>query len=77
MNLELVSRDALIDELARRYPNMVIGLHAPLTTETSNRLCWYQGEPLILLGLATMLEHEMVRRVKEEEQIDPEQTGDV
>jgi len=74
MILELVPRDDLIEELARRYPNMVIGLHAPLASAVSNRLVWFQGEPMVALGLTRILEYEMLTHIKASEVIDPEQT---
>lgn len=73
--LDLVPRDALIDAIARRYPTMVICLHAPRGDGTANRMVWFQGDPMIALGLATMAGHEMVGRIREQEEIDPEQMG--
>ena len=72
MNLELVPRNDLIDELARRYSTMILGLHAPRGDGTSNRMVWFQGDPMIALGLTRMAEHEMVGRIQSEETLDPE-----
>jgi hypothetical protein len=72
--LDLVPRDALIDAIARRYPTMVICLHAPRGDGTSNRMVWFHGDPMIGLGLATMAAHEMVGRIQATEEVDPEQT---
>jgi hypothetical protein len=74
MNLELVPRDVLIDELAKRYPTMILGLHAQRGTDFANRLCWFTGDPMICLGLTAMLSHEIAARVREEEVVDPDQT---
>ena len=77
MNLELVPRDKLLDELARRYDTLVVGmaLDAPVAGSGRGRMIWFSGDPMTALGLNRLLEHEMVATIKQGETIDREQTG--
>lgn len=78
MNLELVPRDALLDELARRCHTLVIGMAMEPEMKNSGRgrMVWFSGDPMTALGLNRILEYEMLALIKAGETIDKEQTGD-
>lgn len=73
-DLELVMRDDLIEELARRYETIVVGLHKPRGDGTSNRMLWFKGNPFIAQGLAAELSHTIHEQITESSEIDPDQT---
>jgi hypothetical protein len=74
MNLELVPRDELLDELSKRYETVVVALHSPRGDGTSNRMLWFAGQPFIALGLTVELQQEIHKKVEEGSEIDGEQT---
>lgn len=76
MNLELVPRDELLDELARRYDTLVVGMALMQEPKGGRgRMVWFHGDPMTALGLNRILEYEMLKIIKEGEVIDSEQTG--
>lgn len=78
MNLELVPRDELLDELARRYDTIVVAMstEAQMSGAGRGRLVWFSGDPMTALGLNRILEYEMLSQIKQGEVIDREQTGE-
>ena len=62
MMLELAQTNELIDELKRRYPLFVVAGCADATPTDAIEIICYQGNILTLLGLANVLQMDLLEQ---------------
>lgn len=73
--LELVPRDALLDELARRFETVVFGGYRTNGDGTGDHMLWYSGHPFVAEGLAHALGIDIHTQTQETRRVDPNETS--
>jgi len=73
--LELISRNLLLDELARRFDTVVFGGYRHNGDGSGDHMLWYAGHPFIALGLTEALGHEIHEETQNTRQPEQEEEG--
>lgn len=60
--LSLATTDAIITELKRRYPLLLVAWSADTTKECSIEILYYQGPVLSLLGLTDVVHYDLIEQ---------------
>lgn len=58
--LSLATTEAMVEELKRRYPLLIVAGSADLTKECSAEVLFYHGPLLSLLGLTDILHYDLI-----------------